>query len=119
MSELISRCGFCPECFNSGRPKTNQKFLVNGGTSGELKALLALHNGRKGFTPHFYMLRKVVDDKVFYQKLCGVCGTYEVEEEDGRKYLCINESQWSGWIKTSLTNWNALVLRFKNTGFEI
>lgn len=118
MSELISRVGFCENCFNEGSPKTNQTFLVNGSTHGELKALLALHNGRKGFTPHFYMLRKVVDNKVFYQKLCGVCGTYNEEAEDGKKYLCIDETKWSNWIRTSLKNWNALVL-FKNTGFEI
>jgi len=115
----ITRIGFCPDCFAEKRPKTNQKLLLMGSTTGELKAVLAVRNGRTGFVPHLYRLRKVINDKVFYQKVCCICGHYQEEDEDGKKYLCLDETKWSGWIKTSLTNWNALVLRWKDTGFEI
>lgn len=115
--EAITRVGFCEVCFKEKRAKTNQKLLLMGSTTGELKAVLAIRNGRAGFVPHLYRLRKVEEQKVFYQKVCCICGHYQ-EESDGKKWLVLDEEKWSGWIRTSLTNWNALVL-FKDTGFEI
>jgi hypothetical protein len=118
MGTIITRIGFCEVCFKEKRAKTNQKLLLLGSTSDALKAVLAVRNGRAGFVPHLYRLRKVIDNKVFYQKVCCICGHYEEEDDDGKNYLYLDEEKWSGWIKTSLTNWNALVL-FKDTGFEI
>ena len=89
-----------------------------GSSSNALKAVLAIRNGRAGFVPNLYRLRKVQEDKIFYQKVCCICGHYQEEDADGKKWLCLDEEKWSGWIKTSLANWNALVL-FKDTGFEI
>lgn len=116
---IITRVGFCEKCFLEKHPKTNQKFLVMGTTCGALKAQLALHNGRTGFTPHLYWLKKVTDNKVFYQRICAMegCGVYSMEE-DNKNWLVIDESKWSSWRATSLNNWNSLVL-FKDTGFEI
>lgn len=118
MSTIISRVGYCPECAKNGSPKTNQPFLVFGSSSNALKAMRALHNGRKGFVPTFYKLRKVQDNKIFYQTCCGVCGIYPYSEDD-KNWLAIDEEQWSGWKKTTLDNWNNLVLRWKDMGFEI
>ena len=117
MATIISRIGFCEVCKKESRPKTGQAFLVMGSSSSKFKACYATHNGRAGFVPFSYRLRKVIDDRVFYQKICSICGSYPLEE-DGKNYLCMDESLWSGWIKTTLSNWNALVT-FKNTGYEI
>lgn len=118
MGTIITRIGFCEVCFKEKRAKTNQKLLLLGSSSNALKAVLAIRNGRAGFVPHLYQLRKVMDDKVFYQRVCCICGHNQEETEDGKKWLCLDESQWSTWKKTTLSNWNALVL-FKDTGFEI
>ena len=116
---MITRLGFCPKCFSKKQPKTSQRFLVVGSTSGVLKPLVAIHNGRTGFTPHFYVLKKVQENKVYYQSVCSMegCGTY-LYEENRRTYLAIDESKWSSLKATSLSNWNSLVL-FKDTGLVI
>lgn len=118
MSTIICRVGFCEACFQEKRAKTNQKLLLFGTTTNALKVVLAVHNGRAGFVPHLYRLKKVEEQKVYYQRLCTICGAYNEEDEDGKKWLCLDEEKWSGWIRTSLSNWNSLVL-FKDTGFEI
>lgn len=118
MGTIICRIGFCEACFKEKRAKTNQKLLLFGSSSNALKAVLANHNGRTGFVPHLYKLGKVVDDKIFYQRVCCICGHYSSEDEDKKKWLCLDETKWSGWIKTSLSNWNCLQ-RFKDSGFEI
>ena len=118
MGTIVTRIGFCEVCFKEKRAKTNQKLLLLGSSSNALKAVLAIRTGRAGFVPHLYRLRKVLESKVFYQKVCCICGHYQGEDEDGKKWLYLDETKWSGWIKTTLTNWNALIL-FKDTGFEI
>lgn len=118
MGTIITRVGFCEVCFKEKRAKTNQKLLLMGSSSNALKAVLAIRNGRAGFVPHLYRLRKVEEEKIFYQKVCCICGHYEEEDKDQNKWICLDETQWSGWIRTTLTNWNALCL-FKDTGFEI
>ena len=116
---MVSRLGYCKKCFEAKQPKTNQSFLVIGSTSGVLKPLVALRNGRTGMTPHFYLLKKVHEQKVYFQSMCAMegCGTYTYEEHR-KTYLGIDESKWSNWKATSLANWNALIL-FKDSGFEI
>lgn len=116
---MVTRLGFCEKCFSEKRPKINEQFLTIGSTSGGLKPKVALHNGRTGFTPHFYLLKKVQENKVYYQRMCAmeVCGTY-LYEENRKTYLAIDESKWSNWKATSINNWNSLIL-FKDTGFEI
>ena len=118
MGTIITRIGFCEVCFKEKRAKTNQNLLLIGSTSNAFVAVRAIRNGRAGFVPHLYRLRKVQESKIFYQKVCCICGHFQDEDEDGKKYLYLDESQWSGWIRTSLTNWNSLVT-FKDTGFEI
>ena len=115
---IICRLGWCESCFKEKRPRTNQKLLLFGATSNAFVASRAVHNGRAGFIPHLYQLRKVIEQKVFYQRVCCICGFYEEEQPDGKTFLVLDETQWSGWIKTSLSNWNKLVT-FKDTGFEI
>ena len=116
---MVTRLGFCPKCFSEKRPKTNEQFLTIGTTSGVFKPKVALRNGRTGFTPHFYALKKVQGNKVYFQSMCAMegCGTY-LYEEHRKTYLGIDESKWSNWKATSLNNWNSLVT-FKDTGFEI
>lgn len=109
MSTIVSRVGYCPACAKNGSPKTNEPFLVIGSTSNEYILLYALHNGRNGFVPTFYRLYKVVDDKVYFQKLCGVCGFYSYVK-NRKRFVTLIEDNWSGLFKTSLTNWNALIL---------
>jgi len=40
------------------------------------------------------------------------------DEEEGKKFLCLDENKWTPRQEITLKNWNALVL-FKDTGFEI
>lgn len=116
---IISRLGYCPDCAKEKIPKTGQSFLVMGSKSGKLKALIAVRNGRAGFVPFTYRLKKVKENEVFYQRICGMCGCGVVtSKEEEKTFLSFNDEKWSGWIRTSLSNWNSLVM-FKDTGFEI
>lgn len=115
----ITRVGFCPECFKEARPKSGQSFLTVGSTSNSFIALRAVRNGKRGFTPHLYLLSKAIDDKFYFHSLCTMCGCGSyLGEEEGKKYLCLDETKWSPRKEITLTNWNALVM-FKDTGFEI
>lgn len=118
---ILTRLGFCPKCFEAKRPMTGQLFIVHGGTSDKNKGKLARRMGRRGLVPHLYRLKKKFDKKVFYQKICCMedCGVYVIYDEENRMDLITTDKEkWSGWIKTTFNNWNALQM-FKDTGFEI
>lgn len=114
----ITRVGFCPSCYEKGWPKTNQAFLIANG-SDELKSKRAIRNGKRGFVPTMYLLSPEVNGKYYFHTLCSMegCGTY-ISEEDGRKFLCLDETRWTPRKEITLNNWNSLV-RFTDTGFEI
>jgi hypothetical protein len=115
----ITRVGFCPECFKEARPKTGQSFLAIGSSSGTFVALRAIRNGRRGFTPHLYLLSNPIGDKYYFHSMCCMCGCGSyLQEEEGKKFLCLDENKWTPRQEITLKNWNALVL-FKDTGFEI
>jgi len=74
---IITRIGFCPECYKTRNPKTEQKFLVYGSTSSTFHVMFADHTPPYwGFVPHIYELHKVIGDNVVVLKSCamGGCG---------------------------------------------
>lgn len=122
MATMVTRTGFCQACYDAHRPKLNDSFLVLGSTGNKLKIIKAEHYGKRGYVPTLFRLCKVEEQKVFYQTFCTFCGSYWGEElVDGRKarFLYMDEEKWSGWKKTSLVNWNAIIIRFKHIGLEV
>ena len=62
-----------------------------------------------GITPHLYLLIRANEKFVYYKKICLVCGVKRTESDD-KIMLSIDEAKMSGIIKTTTTNWNALVM---------
>lgn len=106
---VITRLGYCERCFNEGRPKTGQNFMVFGTTSNRFKGLKSEGGRSKGLVPHIYKSKFTTKNVVHYKRICCMenCGAY-CEEENGRKFLYLDETKWINEV-TSLSNWNALV----------
>lgn len=130
MATIVTRTGFCQACYDADRPRLGNSFLVEGSTGKKLKVIKAIHYGKRGYVPTLFRFCKETEKRikgkmikeVFYQTLCSSCGSYWGEElVDGReaRFLYMDEEKWSGWKRTTLTNWNACVLTFKHIGLEV
>ena len=113
MKAVITRLGYCPECFKKGSPKADQPFAVFGDTSKEFFVKFA-KSGRchKGFTPHFFLKVGISTDskQVFYKKLCCMhgCGT-DCYREGSTIVIELNQEKWSKILSINIRDWNALV----------
>lgn len=107
----ITRVGHCTECYKADRPKTGQCYLVFCGSANKYKSMVAKRNGKRGFTPHVYVLLKVENGKVFYKRICTMegCGALLIGET---YFVRLDENKWETRTMT-LNDWNCLV-QFKD-----
>ena len=107
----ITRVGHCSECYKADRPKTGQHYLVFCGSMNKYKSLIAKRNGKRGFTPHIYVLIKVESGKVIYKKICAMegCGAQLIDETF---FVRLDETKWVTKTMT-IADWNCLV-QFKD-----
>ena len=116
-STIICRTGWCELCAKENRPHTGQRFLTIG-AKGHYHVYHVDHVPRRyGFTPHFYRLHKVIvgGKDVIYETCCCMedCGVYLDDNAQTHKIdFMIIKDQWRRGIML-LTDWNALVSRFK------
>lgn len=115
---LITRVGFCPDCFKRNRPRTDQMYIVHGTTHDVDVLKYATKIGIRGFTPHIYELEKVIDRTVIYRSICTMhlCGIDIFFHKQGWNFM-FRDDMWKRGA-TTIENWNALV-QFKRTGYEI
>jgi len=102
----IVRVGYCENCHKDRRPKRGQMFIY---PAEEQWFVGYMGKCDIGITPHLYLLIRANEKFVYYKKICLVCGVKRTESDD-KIMLSIDEAKMSGIIKTTTTNWNALVM---------
>ena len=70
----MTRVSFCPKCHSAGRPKTDQQFVVWGCTHEGYLVRNALRQGRRGFVPHIFEFKRLIDNTVYYDVACSMVG---------------------------------------------
>ena len=124
---VISRTSYCPHCHETGRPDNGDRFAVQAGTRETSFIKTAESVNRKdtpyGFTPHFFILDKVVNDEVLVDTVCGIigCGCELVPAYDQNGQVSYDvDFIHSEKVIMTIEDWNALVMRFKGwTGYNI
>ena len=121
----LCRVAFCPKCFKASRPKGGEPFVVFGSTSQQFFILRTrTRNSQRGFTPHLFQAEdtppEIENTKVYYIKLCCVCGfDFEFDEEtENYKDTKIISGKWSNLLTMPVKRWKALE-QFTDTGLKI
>jgi len=119
MSTIITRTGFCPHCFQEGKPRKENICLLYGGTNSVFKVHTITDRSRtKGYTPFIYMIDRVIEENVVGCRICAMydCGTNKRFENDTWFYY-LDKTKWERFIYPIKT-WNALV-NFKDHSYYI
>lgn len=106
----ISRVGYCSDCEKQKRPHTGQKFKVIGSRDVHIYTVEFIPRFY-GFTPHIYVIHRVIGDNVVYDYICGMygCGIIREYNKNERCYeYTENPGKWKRVLCT-LAEWNALV----------
>lgn len=109
---IITRIGFCPNCYKEKRPHIFDDFLVVGSTGEHHKK--AGRNGNWGFTPHIYKLVKTVGANVIVDRACAMylCGV-TMKQKIANGYIeteyFVDKTQWVRQIYTR-EQWDGLLL---------
>jgi hypothetical protein len=108
---VMTRVGYCPVCAEKRRPKRGQLFLYLANGTNEEYDIGSLSKVEIGITPHLYILIKTDGKFVYYKSLCLMdgCGTKR-EKDDKKEWLMVDETKVSRLQKTTIKNWNALVM---------
>lgn len=108
---IITRVGYCAKCAQARRPKEGNLFLVYGGTSNSYYIEEAKDNSfmYNGYTPHIYILEKVINGMCQIHSYCSMNGCdVEVGEGKTKKY---SYTVFDGKDEQmSIADWNALVM---------
>lgn len=114
-STIICRTGWCDECAKAKRPEGGNIFKVYGALGGAHMYQVEWKTRWAGFTPHIYVIHKIIGENVVYDYICGMyeCGIVRVANNEEQCWDYIeNEAKWKRGI-TDIKNWNALV-QFKH-----
>lgn len=107
--EVYTRVAFCQKCYDEGRPKHDNEFIVYGGKRKKYFYRTVKFRGKRGFVPTFFAKDKVADGHVFFDKCCAMdgCGIVIKElNEMGIKWEFIKDRIQSS--KMRIVDWNAL-----------
>ena len=117
METIISRVGWCPDCYKAQRPRTDNFFVVIGSKGYHIKQ--ARHIGNTGFTPQIYKVIKIEGNNVTSRKTCGMndCGS-EVYWVQSKGIYQFRLDKGTTEIMT-LDNWKALVAYKRDENYEI
>ena len=115
----MTRVSFCKRCYIAGRPKTNDQFVVWGDRRQSLIVYQALRIGRRGFTPHIYEFKRLVDKTVYYDVSCGMggCDSFIEDNPKNKNQFNVHFKRDNG--KMNLSDWNYLVGYKRDSDFEI
>lgn len=121
---IVCRSSFCVKCWQAGRPRKNDRFIVFGGNSQEFKTRYAHQDGIGGFVPHLYIVtfpyQRNEEQNIYVTKTCLMhnCGI-EIGElrKDGKFNLMFVEVKEHYLTEKSV---EALLTRWKGwTGYTI
>lgn len=105
---IITRIGWCQNCFKEHRPHIENEFLAHGSNGYKVKE--AKRNGLWGFVPTNYVLDRQIGGNVIVYKSCAMygCGVIRTWVKNYWEYS-VDESSWARQVYT-LSQWNGLVL---------
>jgi hypothetical protein len=113
---LISRVGFCEECFRKQQPREGTYYCVVGDKNFYVLISNHISSARLGFTPHFYNLVKVIGQNVIYEKSCGIhnCGGHVTMKDDKATWTFDKKER----CVVTIEQWNAMV-RYKDESYHL
>jgi len=109
----MCRSLFCEDCWKAGRSLLGVPFIVYGSTSGQYRILEGERYGVTGYTPQLVIFIRTEGENVLYQTVCGVQGCGVTIKTDN----FIIETKYTHVIP--INQWQALVHRYKDTGYEV
>lgn len=118
MDKMICRTMFCPKCYRANHPIAGDKFVVYGTHRETLHEKVAHQDGLPGYTPHlitFKVPEIYKDGKIELIVCCGVCEAGYTWKKQ-QIYFYFKEARY---IYLPYDDFQALVLRWKNTGLEL
>lgn len=103
----------CEDCYKANRKLLGVRFIVYGGTSKTYRTLEGEQYGTRGITPHLVIFIRTEGSNVLYQTVCGIdlCGV-SIKDKS-----FVIENKHTHVIP--ITDWEALVSRYTDTGYEI
>jgi len=117
---MITRIGFCQDCYDRNQPQSNSQYLVFGKTRNEYFFYKAKRRGLSGFTPHLYIYLGLTDDGLVRVKsTCSMisCGIVKgVVKKNGATPFDIKHYDLS---KMTVKSWNSLINYKHDKTFEI
>ena len=116
---MISRVGFCQDCFDRNRPQSASSYLVFGSTRREFFFYQSKRRGLRGYTPHLYVYLGLTDSGfVRVKSTCSMCscGVNVGKEKNGSTPFDIKHYDL---IKMTVKNWNSLINYTHDKTFEI
>lgn len=110
---VVCRDLFCEDCWKADRRLLGVQFIVYGSTSKQYRILEGENYGVRGFTPHIVIFIRTEGQNVLYQTICAVQGCGVSIKTDN----FIIETKYTHVIP--MHQWQALVHRYKDTGYEV
>lgn len=124
---FFSRTAYCETCAKAKRPEEKDLYSVIGSTHQIMDVKEVGRVKRKntpyGYTPHYFWTDKVKGETVVVNVCCGMigCGTRATVVKEGKsdvlKLTLLKDSTQK--IVMPIKEWNAIVLRWKDTNYEI
>ena len=115
----MTRVSFCQKCYNAGRPKTNQTFVVWGDYRQSFIVYQSLRIGMRGFTPHIYKFKRLIGDIVYFDVSCSMDGCDSYIKKNPKDKNLFKVGFKTDNSKMKLSDWNALVNYKRDKDFEI
>lgn len=114
MKTIICRIAFCPICEKEHRPWKDNIFLNHSFIKGYF-VQKAIQNGTAGFTPHLFILERVIGSDCVISAICSIygCGVEYRTSNNGQKMVYgTTPEKWQKFY-LPIKDWNALV-SYKN-----
>lgn len=115
MQTIITRHGWCEECYKQHRPHSEDLYLAFGTTSNDWIIKWAQGNGLRGFVPVNYRIHKAIGQTIIFDYACSFCDIEEVKTPGGVDLFVL----WHKRSNMSITDWNAMVVYKRDPSYLI
>lgn len=116
MATVITRTGYCEKCAAQQRPFKGNLFLAYGTHRAAYYVRSAKTTGIPGYVPHLFILKDIVNNICYVEKICCMygCGV-EIRSDD--KYAA-KKDDWLP-IEMSIIDWNSLLMSNRDGQYYI
>ncbi len=119
MATIISRVGFCDNCYKNQNPRTGIYFVVMGAKNGWHIYQAQNMTRYVGYVPMNYKLIKTIGENIVYERLCSIheCGV-EVYWDPSNQCYKFDQRAWQRGMMTT-KEWNSLQMYKHDDDYEI